>query len=31
MNIVIGYAMIGTNDLARAVGFYDQVLAMPGA
>ena len=28
---MIGYAMLGTNDLPRALAFYDQVLAVLGA
>jgi catechol 2,3-dioxygenase-like lactoylglutathione lyase family enzyme len=28
---MIGYAMIGTNNLPKALGFYDGVLAMLGA
>ena len=28
---MIGYVMIGTNDLPRAVAFYDELLALLGA
>jgi len=28
---MIGYATLGTNDLARAAGFYDALLGMLGA
>lgn len=28
---MIGYVTLGTNDLARAAGFYDQLLAVIGA
>jgi catechol 2,3-dioxygenase-like lactoylglutathione lyase family enzyme len=28
---MIGYAMIGTNDLPKALGFYDDVLTVLGA
>ena len=28
---MIGYAMLGTNDLPRALAFYDAVLAELGA
>ena len=28
---MIGYVMIGTNDLEKAAGFYDQVLGIMGA
>ncbi len=28
---MIGYAMLGTNDLPRALAFYDQVLGLLGA
>lgn len=27
---MIGYVTIGTNDLERAIGFYDQLLALVG-
>jgi len=28
---MIGYATVGTNDLAKAVAFYDELLAVVGA
>lgn len=28
---MIGYAMVGSNDLAKALGFYDALLATVGA
>jgi catechol 2,3-dioxygenase-like lactoylglutathione lyase family enzyme len=30
-NLMIGYVTVGTNDLERASGFYDRLLAVVGA